>query len=282
MSLRFALRPRIRLHESAEPSRARGRKLPSMVLPVAGYWLGMAALTHVVILVGRGEAAEWTEPSVAEVAPASPPERALERAPLAAQPERAPAPVAAPPSVVSESSPSEPEEEEARPAPEAPAPLESRVVQAIPREPLAARSEDPVEHDRHEPPLVLPKVEVPPPPESDSAPISSGLPSCESVVEKSSQSIDFESARARTPDLPDEAFSSVLNHGGYLSACSIPDGTALDICVAVQAGQVRGVSVQARPPNRSVSACVARAAARLRFPHSPRLDVARTHFDALR
>jgi hypothetical protein len=101
-------------------------------------------------------------------------------------------------------------------------------------------------------------------------------------VDDSSQDIDFDGAGSRTPDLADEAFSRVLNHGGYLSGCSIPDGTALDICVAVRGGQVRGVSVQAHPASARVSACVGAAVARLRFPHSPRLDVARTHFDAVR
>ncbi len=263
-----------------------------MVFPIAGYWLGMAALTHAVILVGRGEAAEWGEPSASELSepsaseeepPATHYEPAIEPAPLPAPPEPEPAPVAAaPPSALAEPAVSEPEEEEAGPSLGAPPPppREPRRAEAAPRAPLVAAVEDPVERD--EPPRRVPEPEAPTPTSRDSVPISSGLPSCEAVLQASTQSMDFEGARSRTPDLPDEAFSRVLNHGGYLSGCSIPDGTALDICVAVQAGQVRGVSVAAHPPSAAVSGCVARAVARLRFPHSPRLDVARTHFDALR
>ncbi|HVJ15961.1 MAG TPA: hypothetical protein VM686_10970, partial [Polyangiaceae bacterium] len=111
--------------------------------------------------------------------------------------------------------------------------------------------------------------------------VASTLPSCEAVAASASQDVDF-ARRDDTPDLPREAFSRVLDNGAYLSRCSVPERTALDICVAVQGGKARGVSVVASPSNAAVSACVANAVAGLRFPHSRRLDVARTRFDAAR
>jgi hypothetical protein len=295
MSLRFALRPRIRLHESAEPPRRERRKLlPPVALPIAGYWLGMAALTHVLILVGKGEAAESSEVTAAAESPAERADNAFERAPSVGQTESAPVATAAPLPVPEPTGPKH--EEQDRAALDSAPPTMDASATATPRQPdarpwldsappraaLAAEPERPIEQDRDEPPLDLPEAPAPVPTERESLPVSSGLPSCESFAETASQGIDFDDAHARSPDLPAEAFSRVLNQGGYLSGCSIPDRTALDICVAVQASQVRGVSVQTRPHDPRVSACVARAAARLRFPHSPHLDIARTHFDALR
>jgi hypothetical protein len=288
MSLRFALRPRIVLHESA-PARRRARpKLPPVVLPIAGYWLFMAALTHLVILVGKGEAAEPSR-AIAEPEPAEP-SRVIP-APEPPEPAEPTAAIATWEPPVNRTEPAidrtlASDTVEEAPLPERPPKpdAEQRDYAALPLstpEPaprVASRAPEP---DREEEPSSLPERFVQTPPERDFAPASSGLPSCEAVVAASSQDVDF-GGRARTPDLSDEAFSRVLNHGGYLSGCSIPDRTALDICVAVQEGRVRGVSVQAHPANSRVSACVAAAAARLRFPHSPRLDVARTHFDALR
>jgi hypothetical protein len=306
MSLRFALRPRLRLHESAERPRRRRTRLPPVVVPIAAYWLGMAALTHAVILLGKGEAAENGEVEAAELEPdvtAPSPERVRAESPPepsatapasldAKLPEVAaasePEPRAALPEVAAAS---EPEPRAALPEPvprdrpriadSEPSRSSARSSEPVPRRAALERERDELEMEREEPaPSEAPAAA--PPPRRESVAASSGLPSCESVSESASQDVDFADSRSRAPDLPAEAFSRVLNHGGYLSGCSIPDDTALDICVAVKEGQVRGVTVRASPPNARVSACVGAAVARLRFPHSSRLDVARTRFDALR
>jgi hypothetical protein len=82
------------------------------------------------------------------------------------------------------------------------------------------------------------------------------------------------------PDLSRDAFASVLESGGYLARCAIPDRTALDICAAVQNGKVVGVSVTSTPRSATIDACVRHSVAGLRFPQSARLDVTRTHFGA--
>jgi hypothetical protein len=57
---------------------------------------------------------------------------------------------------------------------------------------------------------------------------------------------------------------------------------SVSICAAVQSGRVVGVTVSTSPGSERVRACVARAVRGLTFPSSPRLDVARTRFDASR
>lgn len=322
MSLRFALRPRYRLDESAEPPRPRRRKLPPVVLPIAAYWLAMAALTHVVILVGKSGASErpadspWnalaseseeaplereTADAPSEKAPApEPPSLAPEPLPLAAAPP--PAPTSEP--TWDEELDLEPNEPPAR-APKAPPqrdsapPPTSRSTpsrSSLLAEPEPATERRVAREPRTEPRVAAeparrapPPIDEPAPASTEPAPVpaerashSSGLPSCEAAAENASQDVDLERGGDRPADLPAEAFSRVLNHGSYLAACSIPEHTALDICVAVQAGRVRGVTVRARPHHPAVSACVARQVARLRFPNSPHLDIARTRFEAVR
>lgn len=315
MPLEFALRPRFRLDEGVAPPRRARRKLPRLVLPIVGYWIGLAALTHAVILAARGEAAAESE-SLALGQEQSAFVSSGEQTPEAEIPpnefesaEPTPAPAPAP---VEQSSvaPIEPPAEESielrseepilrsRPEPiERPAPIEPRreapvepraerpIVLRAPKprelpevwEALAPWPEEPVKERPHPEPSEPPRPAQPParqPPV-----VASTLPSCESVVASSSQDIDFV-GRDKTPDLPPEAFARVLNHGAYLAGCSVPERTSLQICVAVQEGQAKGVSVVAEPANLGVSGCVANAVARLSFPYSRRLDVARTRFNA--
>ncbi|HTA88108.1 MAG TPA: hypothetical protein VK745_00980 [Polyangiaceae bacterium] len=105
------------------------------------------------------------------------------------------------------------------------------------------------------------------------------LPGCEAAAAAASEELDM-AHRAVTPDLPREAIAAVLDNGAWLTGCSIPDGTALDVCVAISSGNVIGATVVARPGNSALSACLKRRAAALFFPYSSHLDLARTHFDA--
>ncbi len=53
------------------------------------------------------------------------------------------------------------------------------------------------------------------------APQTGSLPSCESAAATANQTIDVGSARG-APDLTRDAFAGVLEHGAYLTPCSIP------------------------------------------------------------
>src|SRR5688572_19781275 len=106
MPLEFALRPRFRLDESVAPPRRSRPKLPRALLPIAGYWLGMAVLTHALIIAAKSEDTEQGqsfEPQeqafLAPPAPAPEIEQpAFEPVPAPEPaPEPAPAPVEMPP-----------------------------------------------------------------------------------------------------------------------------------------------------------------------------------------
>jgi hypothetical protein len=105
--------------------------------------------------------------------------------------------------------------------------------------------------------------------------------SCEAALAGYREELDMRQSR-RAPDLPASAFSAVLDNGAYLLPCGVPDAMSIDICAAVQRGRAVGVTVVTRPASGRVNACVARAVARLSFPTSPRLDVARTRFEPAR
>jgi hypothetical protein len=84
--------------------------------------------------------------------------------------------------------------------------------------------------------------------------------------------------KARAPDLPRAALSSVLNSGSLLAGCGVPERTQVQICTAIQNGRAVGVTVTTRPGSSRVSNCVARKVRALRFPSSPHLDVTHTRF----
>jgi hypothetical protein len=110
---------------------------------------------------------------------------------------------------------------------------------------------------------------------------ANSLPSCESAAASANEVMEFGADRG-APDLTRDAFASVLENGAYLARCAVPATTALEICAAVQDGRVVGVSVVTQPRNPALGACVRGAVAALRFPHSARLDVTRTRFEATR
>jgi len=79
-------------------------------------------------------------------------------------------------------------------------------------------------------------------------------------------------------DLTAADYAAVLNRGSWFAHCGLPDRATLDVCVAVQNGRARGVTVRTSPRDGAVERCIARAAAGLSFPSHPRLDVARSRF----
>lgn len=141
--------------------------------------------------------------------------------------------------------------------------------------PAPTRPEEPKAPAREAP--LQPRRERPPP-----APRS--VTSCEAAVASASEEMDFSKSHGApaTPDVTRGAYAALLEHGGYLLPCSVPAGTALDVCAAVRDGRAVGVTVVTRPADARVAACVRNAVAAMAFPKSPRLDVTRTRFDAAR
>lgn len=286
MPVEFALRPRIRLREGFAPPRRPWLRVPRFVLPVAAYWLAAAGIVYAFVHSKNDAAApSAAEETAGRTATAAPSERAWwqptpapEAQPPSVQSELPPAaePVAPPPSAPS-SSVAIAETEAGLPAPtpheapeaEPPARVAPRPADRAP--PTAALA--PREQERE--PMPQPPVADPP---ARVAPAAHGsLPSCEAAAASANQDVDF-SAGNRGADLPTSSIAAVLENGAWLSSCSLPSSTSLDVCVAIKGGNVVGVSVTSRPADSGVNACVARRAAALQFPYSPRLDIARTRF----
>jgi len=80
------------------------------------------------------------------------------------------------------------------------------------------------------------------------------------------------------PDLTGGAYGAVLNNGGYLNACGVPQSMSVSICAAVQNGRAVGVTVVTTPANPGIASCVRGAVSGLSFPAHPRLDVTTTTF----
>ncbi len=256
MALEFALRPRISLERPA-PRRQRAR-IPRFALLMALYWVGIAGATVVLLRVMKEE----PDASAAEVSADDTPAREPEPPALAE-----PAPPPEPPISV----PPLP-----RDVPAAP-----RVALTTPREPSPTPRPAPTT-ERPAPTTApdAPAVAAPKQPAPADVP-ATALPSCEAAAASANETLDLRDAPG-TPDLPREAFAAVLDDGAYLAPCAPPVRTSLELCAAVQDGRVVGVSASSEPRNPALNACVRRAVAALRFPKSPRLDIARTRFDAAR
>jgi hypothetical protein len=297
MPLEFALRPRIRLRDDfAAPPRRSRLRLPRFALPVLGYWLAIGGISYALVHAHDStDAAPLTEDPVAAVepqadvmAPAPPsepePTPAVATAPLATA-EVEPEPAGAPPPAVVEEQ--EPLSMAAPPRPShAAAPRQEPMVERVlsgarvPAPTQTTLSENDIAplstpFSGFEPP----SAPAPEPPRSrDSGQHSGGsLPSCEAAAAAATQDLDFASSD-RTADLPSSAIASVLENGAWLSSCGVPEGTSLDVCVAIKGGRVTAATVVSRPADSSINACVRQRAATLQFPYSPRVDIARTRF----
>lgn len=300
MALEFALRPRLDLERPAR-KRAFRLRLPRLALPIAAYWLAMAGGTYALLdlLAERpspGATPKASRPRRAVTPPAPPQAPTLAESTLTDSPGSdspavptlaAPAPTSTP--FASEPLPTPAPTQHVPPIAAAPPfarpePVRARLsVPSAPRTPELEFAPLPAPDRKVADPRPSPSEPEQPvvahSPRRDDTPTAS-LPSCEAAAASASQSIDLRSGERGAPDLTRDAFASVLENGTYLGACSIPDRTALEICAAVQDGKVVGVSVNTEPRNAEISACVRRAVARLRFPHSARLDVTRTRFAA--
>lgn len=305
MPVEFALRPRIRMREdSPRPKRSRVR-LPRFALPVALYWAVAGGVTYAFVhqhdtlppaaslpndeglasneLAPR-EARPWWRPvpEVSTTEPSAPGEAATaapEPAPTASAAALDPAEEVPPTAAV--------EPTELSPRPRAAEPGVAKVEQgafdpksfAIAQAPAAVSAEQPVFHEAF-------KAQAAPEPQDEPAPTparsasearNNRLPSCEAAIELAHQDIDFSQGNG-TADLPTSAIAAVLENGAWLSSCSVPASTSLDVCVAIRGGSVIGASVVSRPANAELTACVRRRASALQFPYSTHVDIARTRF----
>jgi hypothetical protein len=107
------------------------------------------------------------------------------------------------------------------------------------------------------------------------------LTSCEAAVARNNEQLELGAPRGPA-DITREAYAGVLQNGGYLRGCSIPEQTVFEICAAVKNGRAVGVTVVSNPASAELNACVRRAVSRLQFPSSERLDVTHTRFDAVK
>jgi hypothetical protein len=300
MPLEFALRPRFDLKRPAPRRRLSWPRLHPLILPIGAYWLAAAGLTYSLIRstsVNAAGAAErdvasddpsWTdapasEPPIQSPTSASTSQADITQRPNLRQPEPRPetTPLAEPPrdeppprrdlGSVSRTVAEDPK----RLSRQAPAPAADDESAARARTFQPEPFEGPAEPQRG----LARDSESDPSPKA-AAPAGS-LPSCESAAATANQTIDVGSARG-APDLTRDAFAGVLEHGAYLTPCSIPPRIALEICAAVQNGNVVGVTVTTEPRDPAINACVRRAVSALRFPRNSQLDVTRTRFERVR
>jgi hypothetical protein len=298
MPLEFALRPRFDLKRPARRRRLAWPGLHPLVLPVGAYWLAAVGLTYAFIRSGEVDVADAAEHELrsgdspeTNVAPSEPP-----------SPSPSPISTGAAQAAVTQA-PTEPEPEpepdwipQAEPPPDEPLPRPDldRASRTAPEDRTLPpqQTPPPAVEDEHSAPARTfepEPVEEPAPRRAElESDVNSersqkreeqtgSLPSCESAAATANQTIDVGSARG-APDLTRGAFAGVLEHGAYLTPCSIPPRTAIEICAAVQKGNVVGVTVTTEPRDVAINACVRRAVTRLRFPRSPQLDVTRTRF----
>jgi hypothetical protein len=285
---------RVRLPDFEAPPMPRPRKTPVVAVGLAA-WAASVAFAWGV-RAGTIPVGSWLAPSPDE------PSR-----PIARQRSRAPAPLPPPPAVALpplEPVPPPPPESEPEPEPavasNAPPEPSLRVAlrdePPLPRQSTAAEPWVPTPAPTFDAPArrttidsVLPLPNLGPSPAPDPAPRSTrtDVPappggtsvgkSCEAAAAEYRDEIVVGKDRGPA-DLTAADYAAVLNRGSWFSHCGLPDRATLDVCVAVQNGRAKGVTVRTTPRDGGVELCIARAAAGLSFPSHPRLDVARSRF----
>ncbi len=142
-----------------------------------------------------------------------------------------------------------------------------------PADPLASIIDEP----RPAPPALAARPETPKPALASFAKSrgsAGGGLSCEAALASYRETLD----PSLPPDLSAADYAGVLNNGRYFGHCGVPASMTVNICVAVQNGQAKGVTVRTSPASGAKQHCVARAVRGLSFPSHPRMDVARTQF----
>jgi hypothetical protein len=279
MALEFDLRPRIRLRDDFAAPRQRPRfRLPKYALPVTAYWLVVAGMVYALTRAQAAAPAETATGMTGTAVATAEAEPQAERRAALDQPGTPPPRPATPPTgqrdVPNESQAPSPSAAPVAPEPAAGTPQHD----AVP--PTAFNALSSLDDDRDDP--ARPHATSSPTRAAQDArdtshAVAGSLPSCEAISAIANQNLDFASAD-HSADLPSRAIAGVLENGAWLGACDVPAGTSLEVCVAIQGGDVIGASVVARPANPPVAACVKGRAALLQFPYNPHTDLARTRF----
>jgi len=105
---------------------------------------------------------------------------------------------------------------------------------------------------------------------------SAGGKSCEKVIAENPEQVVVMTGSSR--DLSADELGKPLGNGAFLQSCGLAESTTADVCVAVKKGKPIGVTVRVSPANPTVAACIDRAARKLSFPASDKLDIVREHF----
>jgi hypothetical protein len=97
---------------------------------------------------------------------------------------------------------------------------------------------------------------------------------CEAAYESYQQTLDM--ARASEPDVSREAFAQSLENFDAYTRCDLSQPRDISICVAVQGGSAKGVTVKTEPRDARLAACVAEVVSRMRFGVSSKMDLVRS------
>jgi hypothetical protein len=102
--------------------------------------------------------------------------------------------------------------------------------------------------------------------------------SCEKAIDENPQQLDMGKHAAGQADLTDEQLGAPMKTSAFFSHCGLKDDENAELCVAVKNGKPLGVSVGVTPSNKRAAACIDRAARKLHFPSSQKLDVVHQKF----
>jgi hypothetical protein len=100
--------------------------------------------------------------------------------------------------------------------------------------------------------------------------------SCEKAMDDNPQTVDM--TKKSGSDLTDAELGAPLSSGQFMAGCGLAGSANADLCVAVKQGRPLGISVKVTPKNNQIAACIDRAARRVKFPASEKLDVVHEHF----
>ncbi len=101
--------------------------------------------------------------------------------------------------------------------------------------------------------------------------------SCERAAEENPQTLDL-AKRDGGRDLTDDELGGPMRSSRFFAHCDLKEAENAEICAAIRGGRPLGVSVAVSPSNKRAAACIDRAARKLRFPASEKLDVVRQKF----
>lgn len=102
--------------------------------------------------------------------------------------------------------------------------------------------------------------------------------SCERATDENPQSLDLAKKGGGGRDLTNDELGGPMRTSRFFAHCALKDSENAEICAAVKGGRPLGVSVSVSPSNKRAAACIDRAARKLRFPASEKLDVVRQTF----